>query len=622
MPPISLPARDGRHLPRRALVAGLLLALAGPGWAGDEDGTPADPIPVTPAAFTPAISVTATQAQATENGATRGVFTFSRSADPSNPRPGALTVRYTLSGSATSGSDYQSLGTSVSFPAGALTVTKSVIAVQDKFQEPDETVILAVQPGAGYLAPLRSATVTIVSDDPITQTVTVAASDASAREDGQDTGTFTFTRSGNTAGALTVSYAVSGSATAGRDYAALGASVSFAAGQLTVTKTVTGMNDTLQEPAETVIVTLKDSALYAPGTPASATVTLADDAVVTPTVNVTASDAEAAEAGLTPGVFTFSRSGNTAGALTVDFAVSGSATSGRDYRGMGTQVSFPAGKNVVTKVVQPLQDLVLEGAETVDVALRAGAGYTLGPSASATVMLQDDEARALNDTGSTRCADDSALDLDCPVSNYPGQDAEQGRDVTHADDSDGHAGFSFTKIANNGKALPDTAELGSGPNAWACTRDNVTGLLWEVKTDDGGLRDQWWTYSWHNPDAKVNGGHAGFADQGDYCFSPARCDTAKYVADVNRKRLCGYGDWRLPTPFELTSLLVLDPSAPDSETAPALDTTYFPNTPTNWFWTAATNVQSPEAAWSVNFALGDVTVWAKEVDFQSVRLVR
>jgi hypothetical protein len=29
-------------------------------------------------------------------------------------------------------------------------------------------------------------------------------------------------------------------------------------------------------------------------------------------------------------------------------------------------------------------------------------------------------------------------------------------------------------------------------------RDNVTGLVWEVKTADGGLRDQKWSYTWYD----------------------------------------------------------------------------------------------------------------------------
>ena len=118
---------------------------------------------------------------------------------------------------------------------------------------------------------------TLSSDEPITQTVTVRATDATATEAGLTPGVFTFTRTGSPAAALTVTYAVAGTATAGSDYNALGTSVSFPAGATTVTRTVTPRQDTLQEPNETVVLTLAQSPNYAVGTPGSATVTLISD---------------------------------------------------------------------------------------------------------------------------------------------------------------------------------------------------------------------------------------------------------------------------------------------------------------------------------------------------------
>ena len=67
-----------------------------------------------------------------------------------------------------------------------------------------------------------------------------------------------------------------------------------------------------------------------------------DQVVVYPTVTVTAGDATATEAGPTTGQFTVSRN-HILEALTVDFAVSGTATPGSDYAGLGTSVTIPAG---------------------------------------------------------------------------------------------------------------------------------------------------------------------------------------------------------------------------------------------------------------------------------------
>ena len=127
----------------------------------------------------------------------------------------------------------------------------------------------------------------------------------------------------------------------------------------------------------------------------------------------------------------------------------------------------------------------------------------------------------INDTGITACANATQNGLPCPVADFPGQDAEHGRDLTHPDPADGHAGFSFTKLDADGAPLPAAA-----PD-WVCVRDNLTGLVWEVKSDDGGLRDKDWTYTWYNPDPATNGGSAGTPDGGDNCFDAVRCDTHK-----------------------------------------------------------------------------------------------
>ncbi|MDW8373941.1 MAG: Calx-beta domain-containing protein, partial [Planctomycetota bacterium] len=141
-----------------------------------------------------------------------------------------------------------------------------------------------------------------------TPTVTITATDAEAAEGTPaNPGTFTITRTGATTSALTVSFTVSGTAIAGSDYTALGTSVTIPAGQASATLTVTPIDDTTVESAETVIVTLAAGTGYTLGTPSSATVTIADnDGAVT--VTIAATDAEAAEG--TPantGTFTITR---------------------------------------------------------------------------------------------------------------------------------------------------------------------------------------------------------------------------------------------------------------------------------------------------------------------------
>ena len=216
----------------------------------------------------------------------------------------------------------------------------------------------------------------------------------------------------------------------------------------------------------------------------------------------------------------------------------------------------------------------------------------------------------LNDTGITSCADASSWELACPVAGFPGQDAESGRDASANDDSDGHAGFSFTKVSSSGEALAASAP------EWSCVKDNVTGLLWEIHTDDGGLRDKDNGYSWYNPDATTNGGDAG-TQNGGSCSGGISCDTESYVATVNAAGLCGYHDWRLPTAVELQGLVDYSIGYP----GPTIDTNFFPDTQQNVYWSSSAVAGNTNNAWNVNFNNGN-TNWNNKNNNNQLRLVR
>ena len=155
----------------------------------------------------------------------------------------------------------------------------------------------------------------------------------------------------------------------------------------------------------------------------------------------------------------------------------------------------------------------------------------------------------------------------------------------------------YTKISNSGAVLPDTATLGNGANDWACTKDNKTGLTWEVKTDDGGLRDVDWTYSWYKPNGN-NGGNAGYTDADKEWESPPNCSTKDncntyaFTNAVNTKGLCGKNDWRMPTVDELMTLVKCSDVKYDTDgsctnytsvSTPTINSTYFPNTVSDWY---------------------------------------
>lgn len=93
------------------------------------------------------------------------------------------------------------------------------------------------------------------------QTVTLSSTDTAASESSNNA-SVTFTRSGPTTNALALNLIFSGAAVNGVDVVAVPATVSIPAGQSVLTITVTTINDTLIEGAETFAVSLAPSANY------------------------------------------------------------------------------------------------------------------------------------------------------------------------------------------------------------------------------------------------------------------------------------------------------------------------------------------------------------------------
>ncbi|HEX6829528.1 MAG TPA: Calx-beta domain-containing protein, partial [Burkholderiales bacterium] len=113
------------------------------------------------AQVTPTVSITA-PAAVNEGGTL--VYTVTSSAAQATP----LTVNFTVAGTATAGSDYTAPGTSVVIPANATSATISVVTLDDALTEPNESVIIRLAAGAGYVvavAPANAAAGFILASD-------------------------------------------------------------------------------------------------------------------------------------------------------------------------------------------------------------------------------------------------------------------------------------------------------------------------------------------------------------------------------------------------------------------------------------------------------------------------
>ncbi|MDP4028453.1 MAG: DUF1566 domain-containing protein [Gallionella sp.] len=242
-------------------------------------------------------------------------------------------------------------------------------------------------------------------------------------------------------------------------------------------------------------------------------------------------------------------------------------------------------------------------------------------------------AAGLPDTGQDTCYNDTAADgvaashaasIARDAGSHPRQDCRYGRDAAAAagqliKTGAGDKGFDYSKIANDGSTLAAGAALGTAATDWACTKDNITGLTWEVKVNDNAhLRHQGHTYTWYNSDGATNGGNAGStgANTCNATLPGNLCNTEAFVAAVNVAALCTYTDWRIPSPRELLTLVHAGTSLP------SIDTTYFPNTLfASPFWSGSSYIPNPISAAYVYFHNGGTSAGNK-TNVLYVRLVR
>jgi gliding motility-associated-like protein/uncharacterized repeat protein (TIGR01451 family) len=197
-----------------------------------------------------------------------------------------------------------------------------------------------------------------------------------------------------------VNYAITGTASSGLDYTALTGTVTLPAGQNSVSVPVAVGDDQIIEGNETVILSLTGGssvsfAFTASTTNGNATVNITDDENTTTNKTLTVlKTADGAEP-VTNGNFNISLpAGITASQdITVNYAITGTATSGSDYTALTGTVILPAGQNSVSVPVAVSDDQLIEGDETVILTLTGGTAGSLNFTASgrATLNIADDD---------------------------------------------------------------------------------------------------------------------------------------------------------------------------------------------------------------------------------------
>src|SRR5205814_5449476 len=197
---------------------------------------------------------------------------------------------------------------------------------------------------------------------------------------------------GTTNIATSVNYATrNGTATAGADYTAVSATLSFASGETSKTFTVPITNDSLNEASETINLALSNvtgsAALAAPST---AVVTIIDD---DPVPGISIGDVSVAEgnSGTTYANFIVSLTAASGQTVTVNYATAdGTAMAPSDYSATSGTLTFAPGQTSRTLMIPVQGDSTIEPDETFFVDLSSPVNATIARSRGTGTIVDDD----------------------------------------------------------------------------------------------------------------------------------------------------------------------------------------------------------------------------------------
>ncbi len=359
------------------------------------------------------ISIVATDPVATEpNDAAfldTATFTVHRTGRTDLP----LSVFYQIDGTARNGVDYRELSQTVTFLPGARTAEIVVAPRADRLVEGPETVVLTVvpppcaaifpPPPECYQVGSDAAARAVINDnDPVNEapgveivrplggSVFLAPADveivAQARDADGRVVTVEFFEGLNSLGRVTNDWR-----------------------SVTTNRPLYALKWPAVGPGRYVLtaVATDDDGAHGRSQPVEITVA---DVTVRPVVSVGAVDAEAAEttAGTVPNpaVFAVKRTGPVDRDLIVHYSVAGTAINGVDYRLLPGEVRIPAGAEAARIVVEPIDDRLVEGTESVGITIEPPVCiaifppppdcYLVGAENQARAALKDNEVANTN----------------------------------------------------------------------------------------------------------------------------------------------------------------------------------------------------------------------------------
>jgi multidrug efflux pump subunit AcrA (membrane-fusion protein)/peptidoglycan hydrolase-like protein with peptidoglycan-binding domain len=305
----------------------------------------------------PRIEVTANPQTVVEGNA--ATFTFTSDI----VMPTDTVIDYIVTGSATAEDDYDDgpLDGSFIFPQGTQSFDLEIQTLSDDEIESEEEIVIEVGDGFGigenlpYVpGALREARLAITSPPGDFQTIQVSATSVTVNEGSNVSFEFETDLVSNED--TTITFTVGGTARSGSDYFAEDLEIDLPANAETVTLTFETRDDTIVENDETLSITITPNAneTYVVGSPSSASTTIESNDLPELVIEGGGSISEGSS-----GEFIIRADQPVVEDTSINYALSGSATPGRDFNELSGTVVMPAGQSEVRVTIETIDDDVV-----------------------------------------------------------------------------------------------------------------------------------------------------------------------------------------------------------------------------------------------------------------------
>jgi len=297
-------------------------------------------------------------------------------------------LTWSAGGDATIGVDYVVDPESLLIPAGSLSGVISLEVADDSLNELNESIILTFEVlSGGTLTNSSPITITLVDDDLAPSVQFSNTSNTLSESSG--TTLIPVILSQVSGQDIFVDVVASGSASANSDYEIASASVHIPRDHDTGFLAVELIDDVLMESAEEVTFSLLLPSNATLGQNRDHTLTILDDDIF-PSVQFASTDQSVLENSPTAQI-EMTLSEPSSSAITVPYTVHGTATSSEDYQPLNGSIEFGAGEISQTLQVSLLDDVLVEGNESLIILLGTPTNAVLGNSTEHVMTIQDDE---------------------------------------------------------------------------------------------------------------------------------------------------------------------------------------------------------------------------------------